>query len=304
MIKFKEFLLLEEDNSKQFKAFDKVLSGCKDFIDTNKSKILDGKFLFRQMDDSSETNYGILKKQVRKDRRPRDTVAGMHTIFDGYFEKKFGKKYRSGAMFCQASNIWGDDAYGPHRYMVFPVGSYDICYSKQIKDLVVLDPHVGDELYPSMLNLITKTKRFGSKDSNAKANIYFVVFADSLFYNLYGRTQDENQSVETFIDNLDISSIRRDTMRDNINKLGIGLDNNFNVPLIDLIKQFGFKTVKEFYDSFDDTMYAVMDTYKYKETKLIDNSGRYELMVMCDNYVAIPVKYKKLLTQYFNEKLK
>lgn len=74
----------------------------------------------------------IINRNVRKDRRPKDTPTLIHNISDKYFMEKFGVKARSSTIFC-TGNMWTAADYG-HPYIIFPVGKYEIIWSTKVKD--------------------------------------------------------------------------------------------------------------------------------------------------------------------------
>lgn len=75
----------------------------------------------------------IFVSPVRKDRRPLDTPQKIHDILDKWFDKNYGIRYRSSAMFAVfgKSNLF----YGK-RYIVFPIGNFEYCYSNKVDDIV------------------------------------------------------------------------------------------------------------------------------------------------------------------------
>ena len=75
----------------------------------------------------------LYKKNVRKDRQPKDTSKAVHGVFDEYFEKHFGLKMRSESIFT-TSDISTASEYG-QPYMVIPIGDYSYCWSPKVEDL-------------------------------------------------------------------------------------------------------------------------------------------------------------------------
>ena len=71
--------------------------------------------------------------RVRKNRKPSDTPIEFHNIMDDWFNKKFGIRFRSNAMFAVQNERLASQ-YGS-LYNVFPIGEFDICSSNEIIDL-------------------------------------------------------------------------------------------------------------------------------------------------------------------------
>jgi hypothetical protein len=78
----------------------------------------------------------IIKKQVRKNRKPLNIAPKMHKIIDNVFKEKFGWNARSNVVFVQGSQST-NYYYGPHRYAIFPIGNFKYIWSKKITDLML-----------------------------------------------------------------------------------------------------------------------------------------------------------------------
>lgn len=78
-----------------------------------------------------QTPFGT--KDIRKDRKPRDTKLEIHNWIDEQFYKKFGIKARSQTLFCtgdlsQASNFG-------YTHYIFPIGNFEVIWSNKHMDL-------------------------------------------------------------------------------------------------------------------------------------------------------------------------
>jgi hypothetical protein len=75
----------------------------------------------------------VIFRKTRKNRNPKDTYPEIQTLLDKMFMKKFGVKPRSQGVF--ATPVKNDSgAYGV-TYLFFPVGSYKLIWSSEIRDL-------------------------------------------------------------------------------------------------------------------------------------------------------------------------
>lgn len=72
-------------------------------------------------------------KPVRKDRIPKDTPLHIHDKLDDAFNRKFGFKARSNALFVTGRKGTAT-GYGK-AYMIFPIGKFKYLYNDDIKDL-------------------------------------------------------------------------------------------------------------------------------------------------------------------------
>jgi len=125
-MRFKQYLNEASPPKEEILAL--IKKDCKPFLaDWRKLKTDD--FLLSGRNDKTF----FTKKQVRKDRKPLDTLLDMHKIIDDWFYKKFGVKSRSNAVFC-SFDIIITSGYGT-PYLVFPIGKYKAVSSKNIKDL-------------------------------------------------------------------------------------------------------------------------------------------------------------------------
>lgn len=79
----------------------------------------------------------LYTKSVRKNREPRDTHPDISELLDELFQKKFGWKPRSQAVFCFArpgKNIVGD--YGK-AFAILPMGKFKYLWSPEVRDLTI-----------------------------------------------------------------------------------------------------------------------------------------------------------------------
>lgn len=81
----------------------------------------------------SDLNIGVYaKKKVRKGRVPKDTIEWFHNMSNDIFKDIFNIKLRSDTLFTTGS-IRQAEEYGD-IFAVFPIGKYEIYWSKEIKD--------------------------------------------------------------------------------------------------------------------------------------------------------------------------
>jgi hypothetical protein len=104
-----------------------VARDCKPFLSEIDNE--PGAFpLFRGMEPDNK-----LKINVRKNRLPRNTPLGLHTVIDEWFIDNFDYPYRSNAVFC-SGELSQADVYGdPH--MIFPIGNFSFVWSSRYQDL-------------------------------------------------------------------------------------------------------------------------------------------------------------------------
>lgn len=75
----------------------------------------------------------VIKKYVRTNRHPVDTPNNISKLMDNWFNKKFGIKFRSEALFV-TGNVIAAKHFG-YVYIVFPIGNYDYSWSPVYSDL-------------------------------------------------------------------------------------------------------------------------------------------------------------------------
>lgn len=74
----------------------------------------------------------------RKKRAPRNTSPEMHALADAWFERRFGVKYRSQALFVTSSSFAARGYAETERHVVrvIPLGPYRYCWSPQVRDML------------------------------------------------------------------------------------------------------------------------------------------------------------------------
>lgn len=106
---------------------DKIIEDCEPFLKELKKSRYDFLYTGRMSKEKA------MKKEVRKNRKPRDTPEWAHNIIDEEFESQFGVKARSQSLFSYKDvdmvNMYGDP------YFVFPKGKYILLFSEEIQDL-------------------------------------------------------------------------------------------------------------------------------------------------------------------------
>jgi len=140
MITFKQFL--SESDIEAISASVMINKDCHDFLYETM-----GSFLVRGVKglseipshtaldhEGNEMEYGI--KNVRTDRRPLDTSARRHKIFDDWFERKFGWKPRSEGVFAfgEKTSVNELKTYGT-PCVIFPIGPIKYVWSPRVSDL-------------------------------------------------------------------------------------------------------------------------------------------------------------------------
>lgn len=84
---------------------------------------------------SGRSNKGLsFIDSVRLDRKPVDTPPDIHKILDDTFDKKFGFRARSNAIFVTGDYYNAED-YGDKVYMIYPIGNFKFVWSNSIVDL-------------------------------------------------------------------------------------------------------------------------------------------------------------------------
>ena len=71
--------------------------------------------------------------QCPVNRKPKDTYIEIHNVADAWFQKNFGVKYRSNAVFASGSHTQAQ-SFG-HVYAIFPCGNFKFCWSRDVEDM-------------------------------------------------------------------------------------------------------------------------------------------------------------------------
>lgn len=112
-------------------------------------------------DDGVDVQY--VERSVRKDRSPKDMIKGDHQLLDTWFDKKFGIKARTGALFVfggSQSGLRRAESYGK-PYLIFPIGNFKFVWSPKVTDLYV---NIGGKNFSS--------KEEGENDLDAELSSY------------------------------------------------------------------------------------------------------------------------------------
>ena len=117
---------LQRDVAEQWPKWrDRIKADCKPYLNAVKDNPI-----WRGMYTSGEL---ILKKSVRMNRRPADTLQSDHDEIDDSFERVYGWKPRSQAIFVTGELDIASSYGEPH--MIFPRGKFRFIYSNDIRDL-------------------------------------------------------------------------------------------------------------------------------------------------------------------------
>lgn len=132
---FKQFLLNESSIDEPSELYE-----LKSILDRDCSKFMkeigedwDEAFLIRGMKSPSDSS-GMVKLQVRKDRRPLNTPIKVHDLFNRMFQKEYKvEKIRSQLLFTTGKKTEASE-YGD-LYIIFPIGDYTYWWSPDVQDL-------------------------------------------------------------------------------------------------------------------------------------------------------------------------
>ncbi len=137
---FKSFL--EESKIDLDSLTEQIKTECSPFIKSIKRSGAKGSYFFRGLKNKSMFGKNvntlifepeIVQGKIRSDRHPDSTPQLVHEIVDDYFEKQFGHRYRSNALF-----VTGDEndasQYGK-VFMILPIGEFKCLTSYNIGDL-------------------------------------------------------------------------------------------------------------------------------------------------------------------------
>lgn len=110
-----------------------LLEECQLFLDEFKKIYLNGTKLPLRRGMTFQPTEHVTKIKVNKNRKPSNTNIRVHNAADQWFLNTFGVKARSQSFFCTSSKTVAND-YG-FPFFVFPVGNFDIIWSRQVNDL-------------------------------------------------------------------------------------------------------------------------------------------------------------------------
>lgn len=195
-------------------------------------------------------NYELLKKVVRKDRRPRDTDRLLSEIFDEILLYITGIRGRTQASFA-STDVRSVATYGDVHYM-FPVGDYKIIYSPEIYDLTIQSSPFS---VPSLAD----------KNLSQAFMLDFIAACDGVV---------EQKYIDGLISHSEMERRFGDVMREIYSSI---LWEAYRPILYHAFEQLFKKT------------YQVVDSFE-----LVDDShtAKPELMIVCDEYYAIPTGYR------------
>lgn len=318
MTTFKTFLLEKMDEKEQvFSAFSKFLGDCRPYLEKNRATLKIGKFFLRGM-DPIETDMGIDKLAVRQDRRPRDTDIDVHNKVGDWFKRKFGINYRVPVVFCFQVNKSEMSEYG-EAHIILPCGQSKYCFSPMVDDLTVLvDPHTTSDAGMHISQFIYKNKRRYLKRNTAGNpnvgvdSVDYLTYFFLMFYWLQSPETFKTELTETTTlkqFNNFFTSHKSFVDVAHINDLMFHLEQLMKIsksqePFMHFfLAYFGFDSLEHFKETLVQIGEDYLNSLKYRETE--DQTTvkplKSEVMVYCKSYVAVPLKYKKLLIEYINE---
>jgi len=131
MSRFQDFSVTKSEIYEFHKFTTLIWKDCQPYL-KDLLKIPRGNYLYSGRD----TKGGLIKRTMRKDRRPTDTHPDIHKDFGKEFIKQFGWDARANSMFCSGT-LSDTETYGT-GYIIFPIGSYKVIYNDDIGDLYIL----------------------------------------------------------------------------------------------------------------------------------------------------------------------
>lgn len=112
-----------------------------------------------------------LIKNVRQDRKPRDTHPWVSEWTDNAFEEIFGWKPRSQALFCTGSRSQAEE-YG-QVYQIFPIGKFKYVWSPAVPDMITPVKQIMRDL-----NISTSVRMSNEKPADEKLADFFERISD------------------------------------------------------------------------------------------------------------------------------
>lgn len=164
-MKFYNYLNEKMQNQEQF--IENVLSDCQSFLKDWKT-IYRTEFLW----SGRQKKLDFARKQIRKNRTPKDTPIELHYEMDDWFNKKFGVKARSNALFCTFDGSHSASFGKPH--IIFPIGKYKLISSNLIKDVYNILEELFEDFIGTHVFYWSRIKEDGLEDE----------FIDKLFNEL------------------------------------------------------------------------------------------------------------------------
>lgn len=79
----------------------------------------------------------ILNKNLERIRKPRDTDPRLHHVATEWFNRKFGKDYRSLSLFCTGNVDIARGYLTSEKALIElqPIGDFSLCFSSKCKDM-------------------------------------------------------------------------------------------------------------------------------------------------------------------------
>lgn len=147
----KEFLVEDEKDAKVMANL--ILRDCKPYLEQISYNIKEYP-LYRGVPDSRLT-FGALPNP--ENRPSRDTPTKIHEAMDNWFEKKFGIRYRSNALFVTGDKNMTSDYYAGMTYgdllLIFPIGDFRFCWSTKADDVMDELPTIGNAMEPDQTDV-------------------------------------------------------------------------------------------------------------------------------------------------------
>jgi hypothetical protein len=330
-MRFQQHIKESNGNTPFIEIIDLIYDKCRPFLkDISKSGKLDG-LLFSGR--KSYKDYFI--RALRTDRRPSDTKQNVHEYFDKEFNKKFGFKARSNAIFCTGRPSIAR-SYG-NLYCIFPIGKYNFVWSDDIKDLfMAYDKHLSNNHQKYKWNgdyHVAQWEQDAKEEweddygegkqgfwdyEDHNINMYSISTTDRALKSREGAMKFVKKCLQDTIDgktpkhkihgidNLNDDEIK--TILNRVDKKNLTwyplMDSDIFIDgyVSDKQKEFLSKDNEEWvYDLLDDWFPDILKTYSNKDIVRAINSEN-EIMVNCKEYIAVSYDiYGEALTDYINK---
>ncbi len=258
---FKQFLR-ENDADYYDQIVNFIKRDCSEFLEENKNNPLwrgvtpqsISRFDFPIGDDGETFK---IRGSVRSDRTPRDSDQWLHEVFDDFFLKKFGIRFRSNALFCVKDEDDVDSEYGK-PFAIFPIGKFDYAYSDYIDDPTAT--------FSTSIPSLPKMPAPGVLYMKIMKTLIDEKFFDE-------KSTEELSQIKTY-----------DMMTSYLSSSIIDITNVFRVIKSD---KFNYRFYELFLEYTEDFMYTNDNLRRVK--------NGYEIMVNCKQYYAIPANVFKHL---------